>query len=254
MLTEREIAEKLSREDLDEWLRLWWVSQGGEPRNRRLRTIAEMLAFSRDREIAVLDLCCGPGDLSRFVRDRFPNARIDCVDRDPFLLALCAQLNTRQQIPGRTFVRDLWEVTWSGGLPTDYDAVLASTALHWFDVKRLGELFADVFGLLKHGGVFLFAEPACAEQRFASAFDEWKAKQSEGYDPSTWERFWERANGLLGYNHREILSKRPTGRGQIGDDGIPVMEYANLLKSARFGSIDVLLRDSEKVVMAACKL
>jgi len=45
-----------------------------------------MLPFAIDQEIAVLDMCCGPGDLGRFVRARFPEARIDCVDR------VCAEL------------------------------------------------------------------------------------------------------------------------------------------------------------------
>jgi SAM-dependent methyltransferase len=253
LLSQNEIEEKLRSENLDDWLNLWWVSQGGEPRNRRLKLIAEVLPFSPTREIAVLDMCCGPGDLGRFVRARFPKSRIDCVDRDPFLLALCATLNQRERIPGQRYVRDMWEPGWGTGLPRDYDAVVASTALHWFDVERLGELFADVFSMLKRGGVFLFAEPACAVQPFASAFEDWKAKQADTYDPATWDRFWARANALLGYDHREVLGGRPVGRGEIGDSGIPVSEYVALLTRAGFESIDVLLRDADKVVLASCK-
>jgi SAM-dependent methyltransferase len=252
-VTENQIEEKLRSENLDEWLNLWWVSQGGEPRNRRLKLIAEMVPFAQDRDLSVLDMCCGPGDLGRFVRARFPKARIDCVDRDPFLLALCSALNRHAGIPGERFVRDMWDADWSANLPRNYDAVVASTALHWFDVERLGELFADVFGLLERGGVFLFAEPASAQQPFASMFEEWKAKRADAYDPSTWERFWARANALLGYDHREVLGGRPAGRGEIGDRGIPVLEYVALLKHAGFESIEVLLRDAEKVVLAACK-
>ena len=252
-LSQTQIEDKLRTENLDEWLELWWISQGGEPRHRRLRLIAEVLPFERDSEIAVLDMCCGPGDLGRFVRTRFSKVRIDCVDRDPFLLALCAALNRRQGIPVKTFVRDLWDASWSSGLPREYDAVVVSTSLHWFDVERLGELFADVFGLLKRGGVFLFAEPARAQEPFVSAFEEWKAKQADAYDPSTWDQFWARANALLGYDHREVLGRHPAGRIEIGDAGIPVLAYVALLKGAGFGSIDVLTRDAEKVVLGSAK-
>jgi trans-aconitate methyltransferase len=252
-LSQAQIEEKLRAENLDEWLGLWWISQGGEPRQRRLRLIAEVLPFARDRELAVLDMCCGPGDLGRFVRARFSNARIDCVDRDPFLLALCEALNQREEIPGQRFARDLWDTSWSAGLPREYDAVIASTALHWFDVERLGELFADVFSLLKRGGVFLFAEPARTQEPFASAFEEWKAKQADAYDPSTWDRFWARANELLGYDHREVLGGHPAGRVEIGDSGIPVLGYVALLKHSGFQSIEVLMRDAEKVVLASVK-
>ena len=191
-LSQSQIEEKLRNENLDEWLQLWRVSQGGEARNRRLRLIAEMVPFQRNQELAVLDMCCGPGDLGRFVRERFLKARIDCVDRDPFLLALCTALNGRERIPGQTFVRDMWDTNWSAGLPNAYEGVVASTALHWFDVERLRELFADTYRLLKRGGVFLFAEPASVQQPFASVFEEWKAKQADAYDPSTWDQFWAR--------------------------------------------------------------
>ncbi|HZC45772.1 MAG TPA: class I SAM-dependent methyltransferase [Candidatus Acidoferrum sp.] len=218
-----------------------------------MKLIAEMLPFAIENEIAVLDMCCGPGDLGRFVRERFPRARIDCVDRDPFLLALCTALNRRKGIPGDTFVRDMWNTNWSAEISGDYDAIVASTALHWFDERRLGELFVDVFGLLKRGGVFLFAEPACAQEPFATAFSEWKAKQAEAYDPATWDHFWARANALLGYEHREVLGCRPAGRDEIGDRGIPVPEYVGLLEKAGFEAIDILLRDAEKVVLASLK-
>jgi len=252
-LSQNQIKEKLRGENLDDWLNLWWVSQGGAPRNRRLKLIAEMLPFSPTQAIAVLDMCCGPGDLGRFVRARFSKARIDCIDRDPFLLALCEALNQREGILGRMFVRDMWDTSWSDGLPREYDAVVASSALHWFDVERIGELFADVISLLKRGGVFLFAEPASAQQPFASVFEEWKTKQADAYDPSTWDRFWERANALVGYDHREVLGRFPAGRVEIGDAGIPVLEYVALLRHAGFALVDVLHRDTEKAVLAAAK-
>lgn len=58
-LSQSQIEEKVRNENLGEWLQLWWVSQGDEARNRRLRLIAEMVPFKRDQEFAVLDMCCG---------------------------------------------------------------------------------------------------------------------------------------------------------------------------------------------------
>jgi SAM-dependent methyltransferase len=252
-LSQNQIDQKLRNENLGEWQELWWASQGGETRNRRLELIAAALPFSKNDGLSVLDMCSGPGDLARFIRLRFPKARVDCVDRDPFLLSLCLALNRRRGISNVTFVRDLWDTNWCDGLSREYDAVVAATALHWFDVQRLGELFVDVFRLLRPGGVFLFAEPASAPPLFASVFEDWKARQPDLYDPSAWDRFWSRVNTLLGYDHRNFRGGRPPGRGEIGDRGIPVLEYVALLKNAGFESIDVLLRDSEKVVLASSK-
>jgi len=68
-----------------------------------------------------------------------------------------------------------------------------------------------------------------------------------------WDRFWERANALLGYNQSAVLGTRPLGKEQVGDRGIPVLQYVALLSDAGFGSIDVLRRKSKYVVMAATK-
>jgi trans-aconitate methyltransferase len=89
----------------------------------------------------VLDLCCGPGAVGRVIRSRFPIARIDCVDRDPFLLSLYAALNTRVGIEGEIFTRDMWKPDWSVGLSNNYGAIATANALHWFDVARAAELF-----------------------------------------------------------------------------------------------------------------
>ncbi len=152
VLTQPQIDEKLRNENLDEWLELWLASQGGEKRNRGLELMAAALPFGRDAELPVLDMCCGPGDVGRFIHNRFPKARVDCVDRDPFMLSLCGALNRRAGIAGQTFVRDMWDANWQEGLPRGYDAIASAASLHWFDVQRLGELFGDVFEMLRPGG------------------------------------------------------------------------------------------------------
>src|SRR5579872_5904495 len=87
LLTQREIQEKLSNEDLDELLRLWWTEQGAEKR-RDLDLIASVIPFSTEAPLRVLDLGCGPGDVARAIYARFPRSRIDCVDRDAFLISI----------------------------------------------------------------------------------------------------------------------------------------------------------------------
>jgi SAM-dependent methyltransferase len=254
-LSQNQIEEKLRGENLEEWEQLWRASQGG---TATWELIAAALPFPESKELGVLDLCCGPGDIGRFISQRFGKARVDCVDRDPFLLSLCTALNRRAGISTRTFVCDLWSADWCEGLPHDYDVVATAAALHWFDVRRLSELFSEVFGLMRSGGVFLFAEPASPQPRFAAALDNWKAGQPENrdpenYDSGAWDRFWSRANAILGYDHRELLRARPADRGEIGDRGIPVLEYVEMLKKAGFESIDVMSRDTWNVVLACSK-
>jgi SAM-dependent methyltransferase len=179
-----------------------------------------------------------------------PKAHIDGIDRDPFLTSICRAVNQRDRIPGTQVVRDLKDDGWLDELPGNYDVVATVNALHWFDAERAAQLVEDVHGALRGGGLFLLAEPACPEQSFVAGFEEWKAKQPPRYRRENWERFWARANELLGYDHTTLLGSRHANR--IGD-GMSVAGWTRLLERAGFALIDVLLRDADQVVVGALK-
>jgi hypothetical protein len=98
------------------------------------------------------------------------------------------------------------------------------------------------------GGLFLLAEPARPETPFAAGFEEWKASQPARYTRENWERFWSRANALLGYDHTALLGSPDVSR--IGDE-MSVAGWIRLLERAGFGLIDVLLRDADQVIIGA---
>jgi SAM-dependent methyltransferase len=248
-LTQNQIEKKLTDENLDELLRLWWAEQG-DAKRRDLDLIASAIPFASEQSLMVLDLGCGPGDVGRAVWSRFQHSRADSVDRDLFLISMCTLMNRREGVPGDIFVRDLSNSAWCTGLSRDYDVVATANAFHWLDAPWVQELFTDVFRLLRSGGVFLFVEPVCAEEIFATGFTEWKAKQPARYVQENWERFWSRANDILGYDHTKQLGSRDTPR--IGEK-MPVSGWIQLLKNANFDSIDVLLRDADEVILAAKK-
>jgi len=108
----------------------------------------------------------------------------------------------------------------------------------------------QVHALLRSGGVFVFAEPASPETPFVAGFEEWKAKQPARYSRENWERFWSRANAILGYDHIKLLGERPASRI---DDEASVADWIALLEKADFEHIDVLLRDQDEVIIAAVK-
>ncbi|HVQ16422.1 MAG TPA: hypothetical protein VMS40_22625 [Vicinamibacterales bacterium] len=123
--------------------------------------------------------------------------------------------------------------------------------MHWFSLARAAELFGDIFTLLRPGGAFLLMEPAGAASRFASGFNAWQKEQPCQHKHEDWWRFWSRVNALLGYDYG-FLGDPPDGDNRIGDK-LSVMQWVGLLTSAGFESIDILLRDAEKVVVAAVK-
>ena len=248
-ISQAEIDARISGH-IDELLELWWAEQGvSKPKD--LELIALAMPFPRGQAIRALDLCCGPGDVGRAIRQIYPKAQIDCIDRDPFLTSICRAVNRRDGIPGRLVVRDLNDDGWLDELSGNYDVVATVNALHWFDAQRAAQLIKDVHGTLRGGGIFLLAEPTSPETPFAAGFEEWKAKQSPRYTRENWERFWSRANALLGYDHPALWGPRDANR--IGDDDLSVAGWMRLLERAGFELRDVLLRDADQVVIGALK-
>jgi SAM-dependent methyltransferase len=247
-ISQAEIDARI-RGHIDELLELWWAEQGAS-KPGDLELIASAIPFPRSQPIRALDLCCGPGDAGRAIRRIYPHAHVDGIDRDPFLTSICRAINQRERMPGALVVRDLEDAGWLDELSSHYDVVATVNALHWFDADRAAQLVEDVHGMLRDGGVFLLAEPACPETPFAAGFDEWKAKQPPRYTRENWERFWSRANELLGYDHTTLLGSPDANR--IGD-AMPVAGWIRVLERGGFQLIDVLLRDADQVVIGAVK-
>ena len=94
-------------------------------------------------------------------------------------------------------------------------------------------------------------EPAGAEPPFAPGFEAWQKEQPSQHKYEDWRRFWSRVNALVGYDYG-FLGDPPDDQNRIGD-GLSVMQWVGLLTDAGFESIDILLRDAEKVVLASVK-
>jgi trans-aconitate methyltransferase len=248
--TQAEIEEKLRGDDLDAWLDLWRTEQG-PAKPGALELIATAIPFPTDRSLRVLDVGCGPGDAGRVIHSRFPHAQIDFVDRNLFFVALCGLVNRRDGISGRTLVRDLSEPDWRHDVASDYDVVVAVNTMHWFSLARAAALFGDIFQSLRSGGALLLMEPAGAESPFASGFDAWQKQQPSQHQHDDWRRFWSRVKALVGHDYG-FLGDPPDDHHRIGDT-LSVMQWVGLLTSAGFESIDVLMRDTDKVVLAAVK-
>ncbi|WP_033342123.1 class I SAM-dependent methyltransferase [Catenuloplanes japonicus] len=122
-------------------------------REQRFEVMLEVLRENPPE--TVLDLACGPGAISDRVLAAFPDARVVAVDYDPILLRVAAGA-----LPaGRVTIidADLTAPDWTDGIPP-VDAVLSSTALHWFSPTELSAVYTAAAGLLKPGGVLLNAD------------------------------------------------------------------------------------------------
>jgi SAM-dependent methyltransferase len=239
------------KDHVEELLHLWWAEQGGAAKDRDLQIVSSSIPFPCDRALRAVDLCCGPGDLGRAIRQNYPNSQIDFVDRDPLLLSICRGFNGQAGTPGTYRQLDLNDESWFQDLrPGHYDVIAAVNAIHWLSAARAEAVFGDIHRLLGDGGTFFFAEPATAEALFAPGFDEWKTRQPSRYEQGNWRAFWDRANSLVGYDHTELMGSREGSR--IGD-GMTVRGWIDLVETSDFQTVDVLWRDADVVIVAAQK-
>lgn len=248
-ITQPEIDARV-KDHVGELLQLWWAEQGFG-KERDLLILASSIPFERDRPLRAIDLCCGPGDVGRAIRQAYPNAHVDFVDRDPLLLSICRVFNQQAGISGTYRQLDLKDETWCRQLEMgQYNVVASANSLHWLDEMRADAIFGDIHTLLCDGGILLFAEPACPEPLFAPGFDEWKGRQPPRYEPERWQAFWGRVNSLVGYDHTQLLGSRNDAR--IGDE-MTVAGWIELVKNGGFQAVDVLWRDADVLIVAAQK-
>ncbi len=128
----------------------WDPQQYSRFAGQRLRPALDLIArIPIELPQAVVDLGCGTGNVTRIVRNRWPQARIIGVDSSPQMLA-----------EARLAEADIgWEqsdlASWNP--PAQFDLVFSNAALHWLDDHPA--LFARLCGKVAAGGVLAVQMP-----------------------------------------------------------------------------------------------
>jgi SAM-dependent methyltransferase len=153
-------------------------------RAERFQLMCDLLPFTADTPVTILDVGAGYGPVSQFLLDRFPHAT--CIVQDgsaPMLQH--AQRRLASYGPRVTVVQsDLFERHW---LPTQYgpfDAVVSALCLHNLrDFQRISAIYRDIGAHVKPGGVFLNLDlvnaPSPALQQYYGKVGEARRQREE---------------------------------------------------------------------------
>ncbi|MDX2135718.1 MAG: class I SAM-dependent methyltransferase [Saprospiraceae bacterium] len=95
----------------------------------------------------VLELACGPGNLTRYVLEKRPDLRMLATDLAPNMLDLARENN-----PGAAFL--LLDCRAIRSLGRRFDALLCGFALPYLSKAEVLQLVADAAAVLNPGGVF----------------------------------------------------------------------------------------------------
>ncbi|HNX56910.1 MAG TPA: class I SAM-dependent methyltransferase [Prolixibacteraceae bacterium] len=107
---------------------------------------------------AILELACGPGNVTKFLKNHFPESRILAVDLAPKMIEIA-----RKALPDVEFrVMDVRDIS---VIAEKFDAVMCSFCLPFLSKEDAAKLIADSSALLNPGGVIYLSTMEGDESR-----------------------------------------------------------------------------------------
>jgi tRNA (cmo5U34)-methyltransferase len=124
--------------------------------NLQLEVISKIVSMWYPLPFKILDLGCGDGILGRMLLDEHPTAHMIFADfSEPMLKKLRNQIGIDKRA---TVVNiDFSTSAWTKGIELEkpFDIIVSGFAIHHQPDDRKRELYAEVYGLLSKGGLFL---------------------------------------------------------------------------------------------------
>lgn len=228
-------------------------------RDQRFASIVSMVRRVCGAAPRVLDLACGPGSMSRAVRDALPEARIVACDKDPLLLAIARDVFAGDE-KMEILEIDLDDAGQVLALPGVFDAAMSSTALHWLHPPALAALYYALADKIRQGGVFMNGDhlyyDEIAQPSFRRIASEDDADQQETHFAAgvdTWEDWWAKATACARYAEaaaaRETVwegKNNPTPKVTLG-------YHLETLRSAGFAETGTIWQYLDDVVVCAIR-
>lgn len=128
------------------------------------KTASALQVFNSDSP-SILDLGAGTGIFSEFFKQKYPRAHFTLLDISPKMLAIA-----REKFGADSDYCEA-DFTHVANFPDEsFCAVISALAIHHIpdDQKRL--LFAEIFRILKKGGIFINAEQVLGESDFLRSY------------------------------------------------------------------------------------
>jgi len=127
--------------------------------NFQLEVLSKIVSMWCPMPSKILDLGCGDGALGRMLLDAHPTAHMIFADfSEPMLEALRKMVGSNQR--AMVIKVDFATSAWAKGIEAEkpFDVIVSGFAIHHQPDDRKRELYAEIYGFLSEGGVFLNLE------------------------------------------------------------------------------------------------
>lgn len=122
----------------------------------------------------IIDIGCGPGNSTKVLKDRFPNAYILGVDSSPNMIEKAKETQENIEFTICDIEKDI------ATLPNDFDIVFSNACIQW--ISNHHKLLKNLMGLLKKDGILAIQMPMNYEEPIHRLIGEvttnnkWKSK------------------------------------------------------------------------------
>lgn len=132
--------------------------------NEMITSISLAIPFQTNASIKVLDLGCGTGNVTKVIKERFPEAQITCVDIAENMIEM-ARLKLSEYDNIEYKIIDFSELCFTN----EYNVVVSSLALHHLknDVDKK-KVYNMIYDALQDGGVFYTADTVLGSNNYLS--------------------------------------------------------------------------------------
>ncbi|GAA5080208.1 trans-aconitate methyltransferase [Thermocatellispora tengchongensis] len=254
-----EIAFEVAREWIDRWDR---QQEGYLPdREDRFTALIDAVEAGTGRtDPLVIDLGCGPGSLAARLLRRLPEATVVAVDTDPLLLALGRA--AYGHLAGLRFTDlDLRRPGWTGalGLTRRADAAVSTTALHWLPEHHLRDVYAELAGVLRPGGLLLNGDHMDVEDTTPTLAKLERALHERATNrrfpremPENWRDWWDAVDADPALS---VLAEERRGRNEAaahhGSESLHLSTHVTALREAGFTEIGTVWQNGDNRLLAA---
>lgn len=169
--------------------------------------------------LRILDLGCGTGNISLQVLERFPDAKITCLDISDKMIEVA-----KEKLAGYENIEFVLGDFTIVDIIDDYDAIISSLALHHIrDENDKRQMYQCIYDSLKQDGVFYNADVMEANSKYNSKLNE---KIADKYMAE---------NQLTVEDMKDHKKKR-----EHNDHPITITDHLRLLEDVGFKEIDVI--------------
>ena len=139
---------------VEEWVTRQRVAD--PTRAQRFQLLCDLLPFSTNATVTILDVGAGYGPVSKFILDQFPNATCVAQDGSAPMLQRARQIMASYGTRFQPHQSDLFDKDWLPQQFGPFNVAVSSSCLHNLrDFQRISEIYSDIHTHLKPGGVFL---------------------------------------------------------------------------------------------------